>query len=76
MLRPKMLRHLKARESSMRNSILAGIAVVALALGLGAIVTASYDSPRASYGLNVVDEGRSAANGLVAPQDVSDTYVP
>ncbi|GGE44923.1 hypothetical protein GCM10007276_22580 [Agaricicola taiwanensis] len=60
----------------MRNSILAGIAIVALALGLGAIVTASFESPRASYGLNVVDEGRaSSESGLPFAQDVSDTAV-
>lgn len=58
----------------MRNSILAGIAIVALALGLGAIITASYDSPRASYGLNVVDEdSASSSHFYVETQEVSST---
>jgi hypothetical protein len=56
----------------MRNRILAGIAAIALALGLGAIVTASFERPRPSYGLNVVDDGYESAlgDGVVQPYEI------
>ncbi len=58
----------------MRNSILAGIAAIAMALGLGALITASYESRRMSYGLNVIEDGRASVDEpTLDPESVSNT---
>lgn len=45
----------------MRNGILVGIALVAIALGFGAVLTASHDYPP-NADIRTLTEGRASAN--------------
>jgi hypothetical protein len=65
-------RRVSSWEAPVQNRIMAGIAAIAAALGIGAVITASYEDPRPSYGLHVVQDGRasSTAPAVIQPYDI------